>query len=95
MSAPDAAAGRLPARGRAAEPAAKAAAAKKKKYLSIGALAMINVAAVLSLRNFPTMARYDWALAGAYSAGQYQHRQHRLFRRRCTRCTGNQPGPAA
>ncbi len=45
---------------------------KKKsnaKALGIFALAMINVAAVLSLRNFPAMAEYGWSSIGWYVIG--------------------------
>ncbi|MBN2735214.1 MAG: amino acid permease [Methanomicrobiaceae archaeon] len=41
----------------------------KKKYLGIFALAMINVAAVLSIRNFPSMAVYGWSCIGWYIIG--------------------------
>jgi len=36
--------------------------APNRKVLGVFVLAMINVAAVLSLRNFPTMAEYGWEL---------------------------------
>jgi putative glutamate/gamma-aminobutyrate antiporter len=39
------------------------------KALGIFALAMINVAAVLSLRNFPSMAEYGWSSVGWYLIG--------------------------
>ncbi len=39
------------------------------KTLGIFALAMINVAAVLSLRNFPSMAEYGWSSIGWYVIG--------------------------
>ncbi|WP_048149276.1 amino acid permease [Methanolacinia paynteri] len=41
----------------------------KKVYLGIFALAMINVAAVLSIRNFPSMAIYGWSCIGWYIIG--------------------------
>lgn len=41
----------------------------KKHYLSIFSLAMINVAAVLSLRNYPTMAVYGWSSVTWYLVG--------------------------
>ncbi|MBN1431509.1 MAG: amino acid permease [Methanomicrobiaceae archaeon] len=41
----------------------------KKTYLGIFALAMINVAAVLSIRNFPSMAIYGWSCIGWYVIG--------------------------
>lgn len=40
-----------------------------KKTLGIFALAMINVAAVLSLRNYPSMAVYGWSSIGWYVLG--------------------------
>jgi putative glutamate/gamma-aminobutyrate antiporter len=40
-----------------------------KKTLGVFALAMINVAAVLSLRNFPSMAEYGWSSIGWYLLG--------------------------
>lgn len=40
-----------------------------KKFLGIFTLAMINVAAVLSIRNFPTMAEYGWGSIGWYFIG--------------------------
>jgi amino acid transporter len=39
------------------------------KVLGIFALAMINVAAVLSIRNFPSMAVYGWSCIGWYLIG--------------------------
>lgn len=39
------------------------------KILGIFALAMINVAAVLSIRNFPSMAVYGWSSIGWYIIG--------------------------
>jgi glutamate:GABA antiporter len=41
----------------------------KKKVLGIFSLAMINVAAVLSIRNFPSMAMYGWSSIGWYIIG--------------------------
>ena len=41
----------------------------KAKTLGIFALAMINVAAVLSLRNYPSMAVYGWSSIGWYILG--------------------------
>ena len=40
-----------------------------KKVLGLFALAMINVAAVLSIRNFPSMAVYGWSCIGWYIMG--------------------------
>jgi len=40
-----------------------------KKVLGLFALAMINVAAVLSIRNFPSMAVYGWSCIGWYVIG--------------------------
>ncbi len=40
-----------------------------KKVLGIFALAMINVAAVLSIRNFPSMAEFGWSSIGWYIIG--------------------------
>lgn len=40
-----------------------------KKFLGVFALAMINVAAVLSIRNFPSMAEYGWSSIGWYLIG--------------------------
>ncbi|MDD1677891.1 MAG: APC family permease [Methanomicrobiales archaeon] len=40
-----------------------------QKVLGIFALAMINVAAVLSIRNFPSMAVYGWECIGWYIIG--------------------------
>ncbi|MFA4823657.1 MAG: amino acid permease [Methanoregula sp.] len=40
-----------------------------KKVLGLFALAMINVAAVLSIRNFPSMAVYGWSCIGWYIIG--------------------------
>ena len=37
-----------------------------KVYLGVFALAMINVTAVLSIRNFPSMAELGWSLVGWY-----------------------------
>lgn len=42
---------------------------KSKKVLGLFALAMINVAAVLSIRNFPSMAIYGWSCIGWYVLG--------------------------
>ncbi len=42
---------------------------KDKKKLGVFALAMINVAAVLTLRNFPSMAEYGWASITWYVLG--------------------------
>ena len=39
------------------------------KVLGVFALAMINVAAVLSIRNFPSMAMYGWSCIGWYIIG--------------------------
>lgn len=41
----------------------------RKKVLGLFALAMINVAAVLSIRNFPSMAVYGWSCIGWYIIG--------------------------
>ena len=41
----------------------------RTKSLGIFALAMINVAAVLTLRNFPSMAVYGWSSIGWYVIG--------------------------
>ena len=41
----------------------------KTKTLGLFALAMINVAAVLSLRNYPSMATYGWSSIGWYLIG--------------------------
>jgi amino acid transporter len=41
----------------------------KTKTLGLFALAMINVAAVLSLRNYPSMATYGWSSIGWYLLG--------------------------
>jgi amino acid transporter len=41
----------------------------QKKVLGLFALAMINVAAVLSIRNFPSMAVYGWSCIGWYILG--------------------------
>ncbi len=46
-----------------------APAGSKKVYLTVGSLAMINVAAVMSLRNFPAMALYGWASVTWYVIG--------------------------
>ena len=40
-----------------------------KKMLGLFTLAMINVAAVLSIRNFPSMATYGWSCIGWYLIG--------------------------
>ena len=40
-----------------------------KKVLGLFALVMINVAAVLSIRNFPSMAVYGWSCIGWYVLG--------------------------
>ena len=40
-----------------------------KKTLGVFSLAMINVAAVLSIRNFPSMAIYGWTCIGWYIMG--------------------------
>jgi glutamate:GABA antiporter len=48
---------------------AKAAPAIPVKALGVFALAMINVAAVLSLRNYPSMAEYGWSSVGWYILG--------------------------
>lgn len=40
-----------------------------KSYISVFALAMISVAAVLSLRNYPTMAVYGWSSIAWYLIG--------------------------
>ena len=40
-----------------------------KKTLGVFSLAMINVAAVLSIRNFPSMAIYGWTCIGWYILG--------------------------
>jgi amino acid transporter len=42
---------------------------EKKKILGVFTLAMINVAAVLSIRNFPSMAVYGWSCIGWYVIG--------------------------
>ena len=39
------------------------------KVLGVFALAMINVAAVLSIRNYPSMAMYGWSCIGWYIIG--------------------------
>jgi amino acid transporter len=41
----------------------------KTKSLGVFSLAMINVAAVLTLRNFPSMAEYGWSSIGWYMIG--------------------------
>jgi amino acid transporter len=52
------------------EPAdGNAAGLTNKKVLGLFALAMINVAAVLSIRNFPSMAVYGWSCIGWYVIG--------------------------
>ena len=38
-----------------------------EKVLGIFALAMINVAEVLSIRNFPSMIEYGWSCIGWYT----------------------------
>jgi len=43
--------------------------APSRKILGVFALAMINVAAVLSIRNFPSMAEYGWSSIGWYILG--------------------------
>ncbi len=43
--------------------------ADSRKILGVFALAMINVAAVLSIRNFPSMAEYGWSSIGWYIIG--------------------------
>lgn len=40
-----------------------------KKVLGVFALAMINVAAVLSIRNYPSMAEFGWSCIGWYIIG--------------------------
>lgn len=40
-----------------------------RKVLGVFALAMINVAAVLSIRNYPSMAEFGWACIGWYIIG--------------------------
>ncbi len=40
-----------------------------KKMLGVFALAMINVAAVLSIRNYPSMAEFGWSCIGWYIIG--------------------------
>jgi Amino acid transporters len=40
-----------------------------KKTLGVFALAMINVAAVLSIRNYPSMAEFGWSCIGWYIIG--------------------------
>ena len=42
---------------------------EKKKILGVFTLAMINVAAVLSIRNFPSMAIFGWSCIGWYIIG--------------------------
>jgi amino acid transporter len=42
---------------------------EKKKILGVFTLAMINVAAVLSIRNFPSMAVFGWSCIGWYIIG--------------------------
>ncbi|WP_455285516.1 APC family permease [[Eubacterium] cellulosolvens] len=44
-------------------------ASSSSKTLGVFALAMINVAAVLSLRNYPSMAPYGWSSVGWYIFG--------------------------
>ena len=50
-------------------PEATASILPSKKVLGLFALAMINVAAVLSIRNFPSMAIYGWSCIGWYVIG--------------------------
>src|SRR5579871_3856240 len=50
-------------------PPAASAGRAHRKVLGIFALAMINVAAVLSLRNFPSMAVYGWSSVSWYILG--------------------------
>ena len=52
-----------------ADPPEPATGMSKKKVLGLFALAMINVAAVLSIRNFPSMAIYGWSCVGWYVLG--------------------------
>ncbi|MGB8220591.1 MAG: amino acid permease [Methanoregula sp.] len=49
--------------------AGKTSGIPSKKVLGLFALAMINVAAVLSIRNFPSMAIYGWSCVGWYVIG--------------------------
>ncbi|MGA2698677.1 MAG: amino acid permease [Methanoregula sp.] len=49
--------------------AGKTSGLPSKKVLGLFALAMINVAAVLSIRNFPSMAIYGWSCIGWYVLG--------------------------
>jgi amino acid transporter len=49
--------------------AGKTSGIPSKKVLGLFALAMINVAAVLSIRNFPSMAIYGWSCIGWYVLG--------------------------
>jgi len=51
------------------EPETAVARPMPKKILGVFALAMINVAAVLSIRNFPSMAEYGWSSIGWYIIG--------------------------
>lgn len=48
---------------------AGAGSSQSRKMLGIFTLAMINVAAVLSIRNFPSMAVYGWSCIGWYVVG--------------------------
>jgi len=48
---------------------AQAGTRDSRKILGVFALAMINVAAVLSIRNFPSMAEYGWSSIGWYIIG--------------------------
>jgi amino acid transporter len=48
---------------------AAVASPQSRKILGVFALAMINVAAVLSIRNFPSMAEYGWSSIGWYLIG--------------------------
>lgn len=43
----------------------------QKSYIGVFALAMISVAAVLSLRNYPTMAVYGWSSIAWYLIGTF------------------------
>ena len=51
------------------EPTVKKEKPPAKKILGLFSLAMINVAAVLSVRNFPSMAIYGWSCIGWYIIG--------------------------
>jgi glutamate:GABA antiporter len=50
-------------------PATQKSGVAPQKVLGIFALAMINVAAVLSIRNFPSMAEFGWSCIGWYIIG--------------------------